>query len=121
MVAASTAADTPASQGELQALAPADVAEWLEVLPSGHLQRPALAAAREVLAMGNQALVQLAGEHRDAVHSGMVPKPVAGHADHAAASPEKRVGVEVRPLLDWGFESGRQSRRPGKGNAHEHP
>jgi hypothetical protein len=56
--------------------------------------------------MGNQALVQLAGEQRD--------------ADLAAASPEKRVGVEVRPLLDWGFESGRQSRRPGKGNAHEH-
>ena len=42
--------------------------------------------AGEVLAMGDQALVQLAGEHRDAVDPGVVPKPVAGHADPGACS-----------------------------------
>ena len=41
--------------------------------------------ASEVLAMGDQALVQLAGEHRDEAHSRVVPEPVAGHADLAAA------------------------------------
>ena len=39
-----------------------------------HVFCPALAAADQVLAMGDQALVQLAGEHRDAVHSRVVPK-----------------------------------------------
>jgi hypothetical protein len=34
-----------------------------------------------VLDMGDQAMVQLAGEQRDAVHSRVVPKPVADHAD----------------------------------------
>jgi len=38
----------------------------------GHVVGPALAAAGELLAMGNQPLVQLAGEHRDAVHPGVV-------------------------------------------------
>ena len=37
-----------------------------------HVVRPALAAAGEVLAMGDQALVQLAGEQRDAVDAGVV-------------------------------------------------
>ena len=51
---------------------------------SGHLRRPALlaahvigpalAAAGEVLAMGDQPLMQLAGEHRDAAHSRVVPE-----------------------------------------------
>ncbi len=39
---------------------------------TGHVISPALAAAGEVLAMGDQALVQSAGEHRDAVHPGVV-------------------------------------------------
>jgi hypothetical protein len=34
--------------------------------------------------MGQQALMQLAGEHRDAVQPGVVPEEVAGHADLAA-------------------------------------
>jgi hypothetical protein len=51
---------------------------------SGHLRRPALlpchvigptlAAAGEVLAVGDQTLVQLAGEQWDAVDTGVVPK-----------------------------------------------
>jgi len=41
---------------------------------AGHVIGPALAAANQVLALGNQALVQLAGEHRDALRSGVVPE-----------------------------------------------
>jgi len=69
--------------------------------------------------MGDQALVQLAGEHRDAVHPGVMPKPVAGHADLAAAGLEQHVLIEIRPLLDRGFELGDHGRRPGEGEAHE--
>ena len=39
---------------------------------TGHILRPALAAAGEVLAVGDQPLVQLAGEQGDAVHSSVL-------------------------------------------------
>jgi hypothetical protein len=63
--------------------------------------------------MGDQALVQLTGEHGDAVYPGVVPKPVAGHADLAAAGLEQHHLIEVGPLLDKGIQSCRQGRRPG--------
>jgi hypothetical protein len=47
---------------------------------------PAAAAVGEVLAMGDQALVQVAGEQRDAVRARVVAEEVAGHADLAAAA-----------------------------------
>ena len=50
--------------------------------------------------MGEQALVQLAGEHRDAVHPGVVPEEVAGHADLAAAAAKEDLLIEIGPLLD---------------------
>ena len=55
--------------------------------------------------MGDQTLVQLAGEHWDAVHTGVVPKPVAGHADLAAAGLEQGALIEVGPLFD-GLDTG---------------
>ena len=58
-----------------------------------HVVGPALAAAGEVLAMGDQALVQLAGEQRDAVHTRLVLEPVASHADLAAP------GLHQHPLV----------------------
>ena len=69
--------------------------------------------------MGDQPLVQLAGEHRDAVHPGVVPKPVAGHADLAAAGLLHGALIEVRPLLDRDFKLGGQSRWPGQRDTHE--
>jgi hypothetical protein len=53
--------------------------------------------------MGQQTLVQLAGEHRDAVHPSVVPKEVAGHADLAAAAPYQHLVIEVGPLLVAAF------------------
>jgi len=84
-----------------------ELAELLALLPC-HVIRPALAAAGEVLAMGDQALVKLAGEQWDAVHPGVVAKPVAGHADLAAAGFQQGALIEVRPLLDRSFEPGIQ-------------
>jgi len=99
------------------------------MLRSGHLLRPALlpghvigptlAAAGEVLAVGNQALVQLAGEHRDAVDASVMPEPVAGHADLAPAGFHQGALIEIGPLFDWGFESGGQGRWPGQRDTHE--
>lgn len=63
--------------------------------------------------MGDQTLVQLAGEQRDAVHPRVVSEPVAGHADLAAAGFHQLLAVEIRPFLDRGFESGGQGRWPG--------
>ena len=42
----------------------------------------------------------MAGELRDAVHPGVVPEPVAGHADLAAAGPEQHGLIEIGPVLD---------------------
>ena len=66
---------------------------------AGHVVGPALAAADQVLALANQALVQLTGEQRDALGSGVVPKPVARHADLAATAGAEHDLIEVRPGL----------------------
>jgi len=47
---------------------------------------PAAAAVGEVLAVVDQALVQVAGEQRDAVRAGVMPEEVVGHAELAAAT-----------------------------------
>jgi hypothetical protein len=49
--------------------------------------------------MGQQSLVQLASEHRDAVHPGVVAEEVAGEADLAAATGHQHLLIEVGPLL----------------------
>ena len=78
-----------ANRGEAQHL----VATTEPALLPGHVVGPALAAA---------------GEHRDAVHPGVVPKPVAGHADLAAAGLEQHRLIEVGPLLDREIKPGIQ-------------
>ena len=69
--------------------------------------------------MGDQPLIELTGEHRDAVHPGVVAKPVAGHADLAAAGLEQHSLIEVGPLLDRDFKLGGQSRGAGQRETHE--
>ncbi len=53
-----------------------------------------------MLTVGDVALVQLTSEHGDAVHPSVVPEPVAGHADLAAAGPEQGSLIEGGTLLD---------------------
>lgn len=51
-----------------------------------HVIGPALSTAGDVLAMGDQTLVQLVSEHGDAVHPGVMPESMTVHH-------------QVRPLL----------------------
>ena len=46
------------------------------------------------------------GENRDAVHPGVVPKPMAGHADLAAPGLEQQRLIEAGPLLNWKIKPG---------------
>ena len=54
----------------------------------------------EVLAVGNQPLVQVAGEQGDAVGAGVVAKEVAGHADLAAAAFSQHLLIQPRPIFN---------------------
>ena len=71
-----------------------------------HVIGPTLAAAGEVLPMGQQTLVQLAGEQGDAIHPGVVAEEGAGEADLVAAAGLQHHLIEVGPLL--GAALGRQ-------------
>ena len=77
---------------------------------------PAAAAVGEVLAMGDQALVQVAGEQRDAVRAGVMPEEMAGHADLAAAAGAEHVLIEPGPLLNRLVAGGLQT---GEGDRHD--
>ena len=61
---------------------------------------PAAAAVGEVLTMGDQPLVQVAGEQRYAVGAGVVPEEMAGDAGLVAAAGAEQVLIEPGPLLD---------------------
>jgi len=86
---------------------------------TGHVVGPALAAAGEVLAVGDQALVQLAGQQRDAVHPRMVLKPVAGHADLAAPGGHQNLLIQEWPLLNWSTDPIDRPCRTGATQDHE--
>ena len=60
---------------------------------------PALVAAGQVLAQCDQTLMNLTGEQRDAVHTGVLTKSIAGYADLAAAGLEQDTFVEIGRLL----------------------
>ena len=61
---------------------------------------PAAAAVGEVLAVGDQALVQVAGEQGDAAGSRVMAEKMAGHADLAAAAGAEHLLIEPGPVLD---------------------
>jgi hypothetical protein len=54
--------------------------------------------------MGDQPLVELAGEERDAVGPRVMTKPVAGEANLAAAGGKQHLLIEVGPLLNGRVE-----------------
>jgi hypothetical protein len=69
----------------------------------------------EVLAMGDQPLVQVAGEYRDAVGARVISEEVAGHAGLAAAAGAEHVLIEPGPVLDrinaGGLQTGERDRK----------
>jgi len=83
---------------------------------------PAAAPVSEVLAMGDQALMQVAGEQGDAVGSGVVPKEMAGHADLAATAGAEHVLIKPGPVLDrinaGGLQTGEGDRHRGDSYRH---
>ena len=50
--------------------------------------------------MGNQTLMQLAGEQPDAVGPRVVAEEMAGHADLVAAAVVEKLVIEPQPVLD---------------------
>ena len=60
---------------------------------------PVRAAAGQVLSMSDQALVEVAGEHGDAISTGMVPKEMAGETDRTAAAGLQLLLIKLRPVL----------------------
>ena len=60
---------------------------------------PAAAAACQVLAVGDQALMQVAGEQRYALGSWVVAEEVAGHADLAAAAGAEHRLIKPGPVF----------------------
>jgi hypothetical protein len=70
---------------------------------------PAAAAAGEVLPMGDQPLMQMAGEQRDALGPRVMPEEVAGHADLAAAAGAEHRLIQPGPVLDFLFAGGLQT------------
>ena len=67
--------------------------------------------------MGQQALVQLAGEHRDAVRPGVVAEEGAAHADLVAAAGHQHLFIEVGPLLVATIVRRWAGHRPGASGA----
>ncbi len=65
--------------------------------------------------MGNQALMQVAGEQGDGVRAGVVAEEMAGHADLAAAAFSEHLLIEPGPVLDFLFAGRLQTR---KGDRH---
>ena len=72
----------------------------LPVPPAAQVLHPTAAAAGEVLTMGDQALVQVAGQQWDAGGTRVMPEEMAGHADLVAAAGAEHFLIEPGPVLD---------------------
>ena len=70
---------------------------------------PADAAVGEVLAMGDQPLMQMAGEQRDALRPRVVAEEMAGHADLATTAGAEYGLIQPGPVLDLVFARGLQT------------
>jgi len=65
--------------------------------------------------MGDQPLVQVAGEQRDALGPWVMPEKMAGHADLTAATGAEHVLIQPGPVLDHLVAGGLQT---GEGDRH---
>jgi hypothetical protein len=73
----------------------------LRTPPHRHLPAsdPLSASLRDVLALGDQPLVNRAGQHRDAVVPDLIAEVLTGEADGARARRAQDVHVEAVPLF----------------------
>jgi len=65
---------------------------------ASQILRPGAAMVGEVVAMGDQPLMQMAGERRDAAGPRLVPEEVSGHADLPTAAGAQDRLIEPGPL-----------------------
>lgn len=77
--------------------------------------RPPLTAMGDVLTVGDQPLVQVAGEQGDAAGGGMVAAEMTGETDPPAAAGDQHGLIEPRPILDGLLPGGLDS---GGGDRH---
>jgi len=84
----------------------------LRTPPNRHLppSNPLSAPLGQVLALGNQTLMDRAGQHRDAVPADLVAEVLTGDADSARAGRTENIHIQVIPLLSRGTRGGRESR-----------
>jgi hypothetical protein len=71
---------------------------------------PLSAPLGQVLSLGNQTLMNGAGQHRDAVPTHLVAEVLAGDADSARAGKTQDIHIQVVPLLSRGARGDRESR-----------
>ena len=76
------------------------------------LTAPVVATAGEVLALADQALVELAREQRDLVVTEVMAKRTAGEANLPAAAGDQQGRIKLGPAF-WGLEEGRGHGRLG--------
>ena len=86
---------------------------WRPTPRSGRLAGPVGTTAGEVLALADQALVELAGEQGDLGLTEVMAEGAAGEADLLAAAGGKQGRIQLGPAF-WGLEEGRDHGRPGK-------
>ena len=70
-----------------------------------------------MIAVADQALVQLAGEQGDAIDASVVAEPVAGHAHLAATAGFQDLLIEVGPSADGDLAGGVITAQGKGGNA----
>jgi len=72
--------------------------------PNRHLtpSDPLIAPLGQMLALGNQTLMDWTGEHRDAVPADLVAEVLTGHADGTRAGRTQDIRIQVVPLLSRG-------------------
>jgi hypothetical protein len=75
---------------------------------------PVVAATGQLLTVGDSALVEVTGEHRDAISTWVVAEEMAGEADSAAAAGLQGLLIQLRPVLQWlvagGLDAGERDR-----------
>jgi len=78
---------------------------WRPPPRAGRLAGPVGATAGEVLALADQAPVELAGEQGDLVVTEVMAKRTAGEADLLAAAGDQQGRIQLGPAF-WGLEEG---------------
>ena len=95
----------------------------LRTPPNRHLppSNPLSAPFGQMLALGNQTLMDRTGQHRDAVPADLIAEVLTGDADGTGAGRMQDIHIQVVPLFWRGLRRGRASRVHRTKNTHVLP